>query len=597
MKERLQKATRDNSIQAKLLAAVSVLIFTAGILIICLGHLRFTYDYSEQAAEDMQQLIDQVALNIDTYLDELARLCLSPYYSNEVMDLLDVEPSTGQELLDKRRGIENYLRQVMITPREDILRVYIFSDAVYSCARTGRSSIPDDYTEETWYADSLVTDDYIYLPADTENFGSSSYMVFSVAKRIQSLNDNSRTVGVIRVDANYNGIKAVCDRVSVGTDAALLIIGGSGNLIYSNSNLPADITTAEIQNAAPGSGYSIGKLDGRNYIFNSQSVSTTDWRVISVNSRSEVTKSAKTTLLFNMVLAIVLAGAGVLVSAYYVKKLLRPLYQTVGLMEQVQAGDLDVRAPEGGTDEIAYLNTAFNRMLCQIQEMLIQEGLLTKQVYEAKYLQKQAQFDALYHQIQPHFLFNTLNTISLLVKCGRNPEAVSGIDQLATLLRGMVNANREINLRDELKITESYLHLQKLRHDDLSYSIDASGAAPDYRLPALTIQPLVENALIHGCEAKSGAIRIDIAVKVTGPCLYISVSDNGVGMDAETLARVRERLERCDDAGLADDSSGGIGLINIQRRIRLAFGPEHGLSITSEPGRGTTVTLILPGRE
>lgn len=116
MKERLQKATRDNSIQAKLLAAVSVLIFTAGILIICLGHLRFTYDYSEQAAEDMQQLIDQVALNIDTYLDELARLCLSPYYSNEVMDLLDVEPSTGQELLDKRRGIENYLRQVMITP-------------------------------------------------------------------------------------------------------------------------------------------------------------------------------------------------------------------------------------------------------------------------------------------------------------------------------------------------------------------------------------------------------------------------------------------------------------------------------------------------
>ena len=89
-----------------------------------------------------------------------------------------------------------------------------------------------------------------------------------------------------------------------------------------------------------------------------------------------------------MVLAIVLAGAGVLVSAYYVKKLLRPLYQTVGLMELVQAGDLDVRAPEGGTDEIAYLNTAFNRMLGQIQEMLIQEGLLTKQVYEAKYLQK-----------------------------------------------------------------------------------------------------------------------------------------------------------------------------------------------------------------
>lgn len=593
----LRRALRDNSIQTKLLAAVSALIFAAGILIICLGHVRFTYDYQEQAADDMQQLIDQVALNIDTYLDELARLCLSPYYSSEVMELLEVEPATGQELLDKRRDIEGYLRQVMITPRKDILRVYIFSDSVYSCARTGRSGIPGDYAGEAWYAESLKTDDYVYLPADTENFGSSSYMVFSVAKRLQSLSDNSRTVGVIRVDANYNGIKAVCDRVTVGTDAALLILDEAGNLIYSNSNLPEGISTSEIQRAAPASGYLAGKLGGGSYIFNSQSVSTTGWSVVSVNSRAEVTKGAKTTLLFNMALAIALAGAGVLVSACYVKKLLRPLYQTVGLMEEVQAGDLDVRAPEGGTDEIAYLNTAFNRMLEQIQAMLVQEGLLTKQVYEAKYLQKQAQFDALYHQIQPHFLFNTLNTISLLVKCGRDAEAVSGIDQLATLLRGMANAGREISLSDELRITESYLHLQKLRHDDLSYNIEVSGAAPDYRLLALTIQPLVENALIHGCEARSGAISIDIAVRAGGGALSVSVSDNGVGMDAATLARVRERLEHCDDSELVEAGSGGIGLINIQRRIRLAFGAGWGLAIDSRPGSGTAVTLTLPWRE
>ena len=129
-------------------------------------------------------------------------------------------------------------------------------------------------------------------------------------------------------------------------------------------------------------------------------------------------------------------------------------------MNQVQAGNLDVRASTQATDEIAYLNSAFNRMLEQIQDMLLQETRLSKQVYEAKYLQKQAQFDALYHQIQPHFLFNTLNTISLLIKCGRNADAISGIDQLAVLLRGMANANREIDLKSELKITESYLHLQ-----------------------------------------------------------------------------------------------------------------------------------------
>ena len=461
---------RRNSIQRKLLTAVSVLIFASSILVISLGHVRFSFDYSRQAAEDMQQLIEQVALNVDTYLDELARLCLSPYYSADIMEQLESEPATGQELLDKRREIENYLRQ-------------------------------------------------------------------------------------------------------------------------------EEISTAQIQQAAPDSGYLTKTLNRTSYLLNAQVVSTTGWRVIAVNSVPEITKSAKATLFFNMILAILLAGAGVLISAYYVKKLLKPLYQTVKLMNQVQAGNLSVRAELQGTDEIVYLDTAFNRMLEQIQNMLLQEKQLTKQVYEAKFLQKQAQFDALYHQIQPHFLFNTLNTISLLIKCGHNAEAISGIDQLAVLLRGMTNANREIDLKSELKITESYLHLQKLRHDDLTYEIHAEGINLSYLLPALTIQPLVENALIHGCEAKSGKIVISIRLTTQDEYLSVSVQDNGIGMEPEALSALQAKLACCDDPGLERNDAGNIGLVNIQRRIHLKFGSQYGVQIISEAGSGTTATLLLPRRE
>lgn len=597
MRQKLRTMLSRNSIQWKLLAAVSVLIFASSILIISLGHIRFTFDYSKQAAEDMQQLIDQVSLNIDAYLDELVRLCLSPYYSSSVMDQLESKAVTGQELLDKRRDIENYLRQVMITPRKDVLRVYIFSDAVYSCARTGHSSVSETYTQEPWYLDAMITDEYVYLPADTENQGSSAYMVFSVAKRLCSLKDNKETVGVIRVDANYNGIKAVCDRVTINPNGALLITDSAGNLIYSNSKLPKDISAAQIQAVSPDSGYLTKTLNHTAYIINSQMVSTTGWRVIAVNSQSEITKSAKATLLFNLILAMVLAGAGVAISACYVKKLLKPLYQTVNLMNQVQAGNLDVRASIQATDEIAYLNSAFNRMLEQIQDMLLKENRLTKQVYEAKYLQKQAQFDALYHQIQPHFLFNTLNTISLLIKCGRNVDAVSGIDQLAVLLRGMTNANREIDLKSELKITESYLHLQKLRHDVLTYEIQAQDVDLAYLLPALTIQPLVENALIHGCEAKSGEIVIRIYLAIMDDYLSVCVQDNGIGMEPEALHALQAKLARCDDEDLEQNNSQSIGLVNIQRRIHLKFGSQYGIHIISKAGAGTTVTLLLPRRE
>ena len=118
-------------------------------------------------------------------------------------------------------------------------------------------------------------------------------------------------------------------------------------------------------------------------------------------------------------MAVGMAALGVAISIFFVRRQLRPLYQTVNLMEEVEAGNLTVRASTDCTDEIASLNSAFNHMLEQIQEMMDQEKQLTKQVYEAKYLQKEAQFESLHRQIQPHFLFNTLNTINLLIKCGR----------------------------------------------------------------------------------------------------------------------------------------------------------------------------------
>ena len=344
MKRRIFSVPARGGIQRKLLMAVSALIFCSSILVISLGHIRFTFDYSRQAAEDMQQLVEQVALNVDNYLDELARLCLSPYYSAEVMDCLETASETDQGRLDKRRDIESYLRQVMTTPRKDILRVYIFADAVYSCARTGHSGVSSGFEQEPWYLEALASDGYVYLPADTEHLGSPSYMIFSVARRLRSLRDSNSTVGVIRVDANYNGIKAVCDRVIVNPNGALLIIDSTGVPIYENSRLPDSVSPAQLQAVLPDNGYHIETLDHTAYILNTQTIATTGWRVVSVNSQAEITKGASTTLMFNLALTIVLAVVGVLISAFYVKKLLNPLHQTVRLMEQVQSGNLDVRA-------------------------------------------------------------------------------------------------------------------------------------------------------------------------------------------------------------------------------------------------------------
>lgn len=594
MLARIKAYLTANNIQRRLLLLISLFIFSSIILVSFLSHLRFVSDYTNQSAKDIQQIVEQVALNVDTYIDEVARLCLSPYYNANVMNRLDSQPSNAQETLEKRREIEDYLRQVMITPREDIFRVYILSDSVYSSSRGGHIGLSADYESEEWYQAAQNTDDYIFLPAHSESSSSSSNLVISVIKRLCSLQNNQKTVGVIRVDANYNGIKAVCDRINVNEGGALFIMDSNWNPVYQNSALPAAITGEELRSAASTSGYSTQKLSGTTYIVNVEIIPSTNWRVIAVNAKNQVIKGANATLAFNMLLAVGMAALGVAVSIFFVRKQLRPLYQTVNLMEEVEDGNLNVRASTECTDEIASLNSAFNHMLEQIQEMMVQEKQLTMQVYEAKYLQKEAQFESLHRQIQPHFLFNTLNTINLLIKCGRYKDATQGIEQLATLLRGVINAGREITLEAELKIADSYLRLQKLRHDNLTYQINASDIDLSYTLPALTIQPIIENALVHGCEKAEGETHILVDLQYCNNALVIAVKDNGAGMPVLTLQQLQTRLDNCELEKNTDYQHSGIGLVNIQKRIRFQFGSPYGITLSSEEGSGTTVTLNIP---
>ena len=588
-----KKIFAANNMRRRLLLAVSLLVFISATALSIINYLRFASNYTEQSAANVQELVEQVSMNVENCLDGLGQLCLTPYYNSTVMAWLDCTPFSEQEALEKRREIENYLQQVMISPRKDIMRVYILADSIYSSARTGRSGITGAYYNEQWYHDALSTSEYVFLPVTPDPGNTtSSRIVVSVANQIYSLQDNKKSLGVIRIDANYNSIKAICDRVTVNEYGALMIIDSNGNIVYINSKLSPDINIEQIHGAIQENDFCVRKFSGTDYIINSHSVAPVGWQIVAINAKAEITKEAQETLLFNMIFAVVMAGIGVLISVFFISRSLSPLYDTINVMEKVEAGDLNVRANVKCTEEIAYLNGTFNRMLTKIQEMMLQEKQLTKEIYEAKYLQKEAQLEALQRQIQPHFLFNTLGTISILAKCGRISDVIQGIDQLATLLRGVVNAGKEISLEAELKITESYLHLQQLRHDALLYDIRADGVDLNYPLHALTIQPIVENAITHGCGVLSQNAFIQIDMWYEGNMLIISVYDNGAGMDPQVLSQLQQRLK--DEGQRSGADLSGIGLVNIQARIRHRFGSAYGIHVQSEADGGTTVTLLLP---
>lgn len=592
MKE-LKEKTRRYKLKNRLFVSIAALVFLSVMLVSAIGSYRLSGQIVEQNTSQTRQLIDQLALNTGSYISELSRLCMSPYYSEQVMKLLDTEPDSAAERLEKQRGVENYLREVMTIPRKDILCVNILTDAAYSSSRTGHApNYASRFASEEWYKDSLDSASAVFIPAHTESYGSYSATVFSMVLRLQSLSDSKKTLGVIRVDANYSGLKDVLDDVDVPEKGALYIFDSTGSIIYRRSDLPGNISDSDVFPAVAGSEENT-ELFGEKYRLCSRNISGTDWTISAVNAESVLMQNVRTARRTTTLLALLCAAVALVVTALFVRSIIEPLNETINTMRAAEQGDLSVRAPDSRAEEVAYLNRSFNEMLRTISETMEHNTRLTREMYEAKYLRKKAQYDALCNQIRPHFLFNNLSTVSLLVKSGRNDDAVKTIDELAILLRGMVNTDKEIPLSAELKIAASYLSLQERRHDFLRYTVTADEAVQSCLIPALTVQPIVENALIHGCEPSRGNMRIDITAKAEGGDVVITVRDNGVGIGSERLAELNRAVTAGGDEANTT-AGGGVGLSNIAQRLHLRFGERSAVSIESKPGKGTAVTVRFP---
>lgn len=586
---------RHYNLKTRLFAIISLLIFTSVFLVSTIGTMRYSSTLIEQTTDQVQQLIDQVSINTGNYIDELSRLCMAPYYSAQVMKLLDTTPETSAEMLEKQRTIENYLREVMTIPRKDILRVNILSDRAYTSSRTGHASpYLDDYQEQAWFLDAISQEHAVFIPAYEENFGTRKVTVFSMVLRLQSLADSRKNLGVIRVDANYSGIKDVLDDVELPEQAALYIFDANGTVIYGRNALPNGMDLSKLfqETSQANTRHSV-VIDRERYYINTASIQGTDWFVTEVNARSVIMRNVYPVRRFAVVSAFLCAILGLVTTVFFVRSFVRPINDTVEVMRNAQQGDLTVRAPESRANEIDYLNQAFNEMLQKISDAMDRNSQLTREMYEAKYLQKKAQYNALYHQIRPHFLFNTLSTVSILIKSERYTEAVQSIEELSVLLRGMVNTDKDIRLASELKIAECYLSLQERRHDSLVFSISIDDRVADQMIPALTIQPIVENALIHGCEPNRGDMIISITARLDGDEILIQVSDNGVGINAQALRTLQGSLDEIDTQPI-DSEERGVGLQNISQRLKLRYGRQYGLTIRSSPAEGTNVHIRIP---
>ncbi|MDO4189120.1 MAG: sensor histidine kinase [Lachnospiraceae bacterium] len=304
-----------------------------------------------------------------------------------------------------------------------------------------------------------------------------------------------------------------------------------------------------------------------------------------VQGEREVYNARFTTFIAIVIIALIAILTAIVFFSFYIPlSISRPIQRITEVTNKVASGNLSVRSDVFDGEETKRLSTSLNAMIDKINELLDQ--VTTEQIRLRK-----AEFELLQSQINPHFLYNTLDAIVWLAESGEKEKVVSTVSSLSNFFRASLNQGKDIvTIKEDIGHVRSYLEIQQIRYQDiLDYEINIPEEIYPYLIPKITIQPLVENALYHGIKNKRGKGKISITGSKQEDHVIISISDNGLGITEERLAVVLNNINN-----RSESEKTTYGLYNVNERIRLDFGEEYGINIDSEYGKGTTVSVKLP---
>ncbi len=302
-------------------------------------------------------------------------------------------------------------------------------------------------------------------------------------------------------------------------------------------------------------------------------VSAVDMAVITSDMRSIRNQTLATALLLNLL--------GCILVFWIVRKMMHPMEELGRTMDQVSQGDLKARAVIYHEDEIGRLSEGFNNMVTQIEQLI--EELVTERM-----LKKEAEIEALQYQITPHFMYNTLNSIKYAAYLQNSTEIADLLEAFIELLQlSASDRGAFIRVEQEIHMVQNYVKLQQFRYaDSFTVTFDIQPQANDCYVPRLIVQPLVENAILHGINRRNQRSHISVSAVISGRYLAIKVEDNGEGMTAREMQRLMSGEQR--------SKFSGIGVSNIRERLKLYYGDQGKMSFLSEPGEGTKALLIFP---
>ncbi|GIP30151.1 sensor histidine kinase [Paenibacillus sp. J23TS9] len=569
--------------------------------LVVMGIISFSISKStinDKVTEYSEHLLSQTADNLDTRLGIYKDMMMQVLNNNEIVNMLRVLDQSDPARYDVDSLSLTTKLSTIVAINQDVQSISFVSQKHYikgiyrwskrTPVEVGPFLKPlEDGSNFRWYPTRYGT--YV------DSLNSQSAHVFSLAKQLYKTSDDS-PLGIIAVlDIREEVLKELVSKaVSNNRDLQSFIVDGQGRLVsYADNKLIGQSVTEvlgtdgydRILHSDGGEQRFPLSYQGNNLIVNVKRLHSNDWMVVNVISKSALYQDSNRLLQIILIIALICIVFSIITAMVLANSITNPILKMIRLMRQVMSGELTVRyKAKHRHDEFDILGNNFNFMVTRIDELL-------NAVYVEQNQKRVAELKALQAQINPHFLYNTLDIIKWTALIQKANNAAEMVSLLSRLLRISLGKGEEtVTVEEEMEHVKCYLGIQKFRFNfNIETEVDMDDEVRLLRTPKLILQPVVENAIMHafGELETGGEIRIR-CFKVPGEGIRFEISDNGKGMDPG-FARSLLTEQTADG-----EKSGGIGLANVDERIKLICGKMYGLEIQSEPGTGTTIRIRIP---
>lgn len=585
IKDKLSLYYKKASIQYIISISFTIVAVIGMIVVGGALYIRFSNSTEEMTSKNNESIIEQVNLNLDSYLRNMMKISDTIYYRAIKKADMSIE------------NIDREMDLIYEANKDYLISITLFSEygEIIESYPLEQLKANIDPRENDWFKNARNKKENLHFstPHVQNLFYDPNYKytwVVSLSRAVEITKSGNTSSGVLLVDMNFSGIEQICKNVELSKNGYVYLIDRDGEIIYHPrqqliySNL---ISENNYEAAKYEDGNHIENFEGNKRLVTVKTVGYTGWKLVAISPMSDITADYNEFRVFAIFIMLFAIFTLISINMFVSSRIANPIRALEKSVKELEDGVGKLNIPEKGSYEIQHLGKAIKSMVKQMNHLM--DNIMKEQ--ESK---RKSELNALQAQINPHFLYNTLDSIIWMIENENYDGSIIMVTALARFFRISLSKGKNvITVKDELEHARNYLTIQNIRYKNkFTYNIEAEEDTLNLTSIKLIIQPLIENAIYHGMEYMSGEGDILVKSYKKEEDLYIDIIDNGLGMPQEVADRLL-----IDNINNNQKKGSGIGLRNVHERIKLYFGDKYGLEVYSEPDEGTTIRIHMPSIE